>query len=258
MQVTMELLKNSLVVLLLSFIFILPVNAQDKSNFNPTYDYVWIKEPTPLYYDEDCTNSTTNIYEPKTKLIREGIGISIDKVKDSGLTLYIPKDKITNDLGQFTWDFEIEGNIYNQSIEIVDYYYKKIPEKILNLFKENKWKLVLTDKTLGEDVQGLTVFNEKTIYLFNNGEYLKDAVFHEFGHFFDNINNDLSLTIEFQSIYEEENSKLFFIDETLMENAKTNSAEYFAEIFQQYFLNRNSLKNYCPLSFKFIKEKMED
>ena len=154
-----------------------------------------------------------------------------------------------------------EGNIKNKDIKKLLKIIETIPSHILESFNENGFKVVLTDVNIAEiyyqdtslgDIAGLFVENESTIYISSKRNYINHATIHEFGHFFDSINNWSSSSEEFTNIYIEEKDNLKIISHD--NHYKSSSAEFFATSFQQYFKNPKKLKNEAPKTYNYLKE----
>lgn len=86
----------------------------------------------------------------------------------------------------------------------------------------------------------------------NNGGV--ESTLHEFGHYFDRkIKDNISLSNEFQNIYNRERQNFFAY--TKNDYATADVSEYFAEAFQQLYksdLTSQNLYTYCPDTWIFI------
>lgn len=81
-----------------------------------------------------------------------------------------------------------------------------------------------------------------------------ESTLHEFGHYIDlGVNNHVSVSNEFQNIYNREKEKFF--EYTKNDYATSDVSEYFAEAFQQLYksdLSSQNLYTYCPDTWIFI------
>lgn len=156
-----------------------------------------------------------------------------------------------------------EGNIKSRHIKKLLKVIETIPSHILECFNEHGFQVVLTDVNIAEryyhdtslgDIAGLFVENESTIYISSKRNYINHSTIHEFGHFFDYINDWSSLSKDFTNIYIEEKDNLKIISHD--NHYKSNSSEFFATSFQQYLNNPEKLKNEVPKTYNYLKEML--
>lgn len=153
-----------------------------------------------------------------------------------------------------------EGNITNRHTKKLLKLIETIPSHILECFNEYGFQVVLTDVNIAEryyqdtslgDIAGLFVENESTIYISSKRNYINHATIHEFGHFFDYINDWSSTSEDFINIYIEEKDNLQIISHD--NHYKSSSSEFFATSFQQYLKNPKKLKNEAPKTYNYLK-----
>lgn len=129
-----------------------------------------------------------------------------------------------------------------------------LPANVINAinvpitFYEEDLAVVLGEGDEYDTVLGVTnyVNYEATeIWLDTNPQMIDNGVLHEIGHSLDSYRQ--SSTDEFIDIYYSEVDNSGFID-----HCKSNNQEYFAEAFQQYFVNGNELYERCPRTYMFI------
>lgn len=108
-----------------------------------------------------------------------------------------------------------------------------------------------------ENVTGLTTFNMNGDLVTGMTVQIKkgreDCLIHEIGHVIDTAGGtlySLSSTPAFTQIYAAErykNTQYFYT------NGTDNAHEYFAESFNQYITNPDTMKKYNPLTYKYIR-----
>ena len=143
------------------------------------------------------------------------------------------------------------GNYYN--------YFKKVPQSVIDLFRENKWKIVVDEavfqqykETTGRVAVGLCSYAEKTIFL-----KTPSSLIHELGHFIDFISDS---DVGIDELYRLEGNQFAMY----RGGSFDNSREYFAEFFESYVnakgddLRVNSLKNTAPKTFEYMQQLEED
>ena len=158
-----------------------------------------------------------------------------------------------------------QGNITLSNLDLLYQQYNKIPENVRKTFENNGWTLYLTTNKLGPlyysgqnmQIQGITDFFPKTIYIENRQKACLNATVHEVGHAIDSICGKgttfgfISYSNEFREIYLEESSNFIEIGGN-GEHAKSSPMEYFAEAFNQTILNPESCKKHTPKTYAYI------
>ncbi len=153
------------------------------------------------------------------------------------------------------------GNVSQDQYDMLVNYLKIIDSEypgITRSFQNNGWTLILTSDSLedtifrsevfgeGEDVQGCTVFNKKEIFIeAGEGSY---CVAHEFGHYVDYLDNFISETWGFGSLYTMEGNNLTYY------GAEYGVSEYFAESVMFLIYDRATLNNRCPLTSAYVSD----
>lgn len=120
------------------------------------------------------------------------------------------------------------------------------------LLNKHGYKIEVVDKiedtnNWGFNPAGLFVKSDKTILLDSNA--VDWAFNHEYGHFIDNINYNISTSRTFKDIYNNEKNKFDFINK---EYANSSTTEYFACAYREYIEQPNKLKNMCIETYNFI------
>lgn len=235
--------------------------------FEPASGSVFLLEDSEIYSDENCSVVEQEL-PAKTGFQKIGVKSDIFQVAYNDNSYFIPTSKCTDSLMDFSWSFSLEGEISNESILVMDAYLQEIPQFIRDSFVENEWKVLIDSDDINKkyhnsqvdyEIAGLTSYSRQRIFFGNYGESLKTAVIHEFGHYYDftlvsDNNTKFSDSEEFQKIFNEEAGNLGFIDEILSDHARERSSEYFAESFQQYFLNPELLEKNCPSTYQLFNQ----
>lgn len=233
-----------------------------KKGFELASGNVFLLESSVLYLDDNCSKAGYKL-PTKTSLEKVGQKGEIFQVSYDGKSFFIPSSRCTDTLMDFDWSFGLEGTVSNESILTVDTSLQKLPLFIKDSFVNDGWTFLIDSANINEkyhegraayEIAGLTSYMNKQIYFGNYGERLKKAVIHEFGHYYDyrlipGEGNKFSESQEFQKIFAEESSNLIFIDEVLSQHAQERASEFFAESFQQYFLNPELLQEHCPQTY---------
>lgn len=138
-------------------------------------------------------------------------------------------------------------------------YLRLLPEKALEALNKDKWYLIITPRNLEkvyhsgvENTIGLTIYYKKRIYIKNDEYSIDSCTLHEIGHALDAMNNYQSFTEGFNDIYNEESAA-----SGLSKYFTSSATEYFAETFQNYFINPELTKKNAPKSFVFIEQFLE-
>lgn len=137
-------------------------------------------------------------------------------------------------------------------------YFELLPDSVKNKFKEDNWKIILTNEDLNKrytdsvknKIIGLTVPKEKVIYLSNKQKFIRKSLIHEVGHYVDISFDYLSKNDTFKTLYNNEKDKLKFIWET-RHGDNYNEQEFFADVFK-VCIDNDSIKEDIPSSVSYI------
>lgn len=150
----------------------------------------------------------------------------------------------------------IIGDISNNLVNDVYFYYEKIAVNVRNRFKNDGWTVSITTENLANrfnylsGVLALTNYENKEILIANKSS-AKNAIVHEFGHFIDHVSGTVSISNEFNSIYTEELNNFISWHATHPNNYST-IMEYFAECYQECVCHPNDMQQYCPKTYDYI------
>ena len=138
-----------------------------------------------------------------------------------------------------------------------------IPDYLKNLFNNNGWKIIIEDRELDEvfpeegspddpetHLQGLTVPNDKTIYLNPDTWSVHQACVHEFGHFVDFALGKLSFQNDFKDAAELDKSEFL---ENYSSYDDYQEGECFADSFASYLIYPKGFNNYCSNLYTYMK-----
>ena len=141
-------------------------------------------------------------------------------------------------------------------------YLSYVPKNIMNKFVADGWKVVLTDKNIAKTyyhntslgkIVGLTVSEDKTIYILATQNAIKSATIHEIGHFVD-IQRDVPSSSE-EFLADFNNEKNTFEVYSYDGHYKRNHFEFFAEVFQESILNPDRCKRTAPKTYEFVRKQ---
>ncbi len=141
----------------------------------------------------------------------------------------------------------------------VDYQFSLLPEKIQNLFLQDRWKISVVDYDLNrayfdgkyEEVLGVTQYEEQTIFIADKEEAAQRAVLHEIGHWLDHHYGWLSDSEQFRKIYQKECDNFAEIYKTVQID---NEKELFAEGFLQYINYPEKLRKEAPMLYAYLED----
>ncbi len=138
--------------------------------------------------------------------------------------------------------------------------YRLSPVSVRQTFEQTGWELRLTDNSVlnffyGSDMgdtAGITIFEDKTIYLSDKGTYAQAALNHELGHFFDYVYGLMfdgmpSQSDDFAYIFSQE----AYVDDYFQSYTVTSEEEYFAQCYKYYCENPKALTA-RPLTYSYM------
>lgn len=135
-----------------------------------------------------------------------------------------------------------------------------IPESHLAFLKERGWKFELTTKDLAEEydypnyICGITLYEEKIIYIDADEWAIRRSTIHEVGHAIGFELGWVESGEEFREIYEDE--KDYFSDCTAVGDGHeiSNVYEYFASVYQNMILDYDDTKSEVPRTVEYIEK----
>lgn len=187
---------------------------------------------------------SNNWYKVKTE---KNYGyIKCDNVKSSK-EVFIDKDGvlITSVIPDNT--IKIDGDVSDNIVNYAYNYWYLIPENIRNDFKNQGWTIILTDKSLSQDlginypISGVTIVEDKTVKICGNQSCIRYALVHEIGHYIDFRNNFISRGDKFKEMYKSSGNKMLEYNNNYVQ-ASYSEEEYFAELYRAYLLGDYKIK----------------
>lgn len=144
------------------------------------------------------------------------------------------------------------GNIFDEEIS-------KVPYEQLQFIYDNGWEFDITGEDFGGyygytvSICGLTVYDEKTIYIRDNEWSIHRSAIHELGHALDYEFDWASETDEFKEIFEKE--KYNFNDCVSIGDGHEISDvnEYWASVYQNMVLNYDNTYEDIPETVEYIE-----
>lgn len=142
---------------------------------------------------------------------------------------------------------ETDGDIDNSLLNYAYNYWYIIPENVRNDFRENGWRIVITDKSLsseldiGYEISGATIPSDKTIMIYGSQSCIRYALVHEMGHYIDFRYDFISKSNDFKKRYLENGNKMLNYNSNYIQ-ASFSEEEYFAELYRAYLIGDYKIK----------------
>lgn len=168
--------------------------------------------------------------------------------------------------GEYNDYVSIQGVVVQEDIRNFENALDKLPEWIVTQHYENGGNIFLKSEEfpnedngeLGDNERVLGTYNYKTqnITVLKDCDVMETTLFHEFGHYVDNL----------YSITETEEFKEIFVNERESYESKVDGndyhisceKEYFAGAFSLYIAGEKKLKKYCPNTYELISNVVND
>lgn len=152
---------------------------------------------------------------------------------------------------EYVYEYTV-GNIF-------DWELAKVPQNELQFLYDNGWEFDITGEDFGgfygysENICGLTVYGEKTIYIKDDEWSIQRSAIHELGHALDYEFDWASETPEFYKIYDKE--KYNFEDCVSIGDGHEISDvnEYWASVYQNMVLNYDATYEDIPETVEYIE-----
>ncbi len=156
---------------------------------------------------------------------------------------------------------ETKGNVDIYYLNLLNSELNKIPQPLLNAFKNKGWHIYVTDENIAKvyfgskysSVQGVTIYKDKIILIEARKVAISESTIHEFGHFVDYATGFNSNTRYFKNVYNEEAET--FKSKIINSSCVRDEQELFAEGFFYYFKNPDLVPTKTK---KFIEGKISD
>lgn len=138
-----------------------------------------------------------------------------------------------------------------------------IPSNLLQGFENSGWRMYCTTKNLDRTyfggrfgaVMGVTLYEERLIYIEDRWDAVTESPVHEFGHYLDHSLGFISNKSEFRGIFNSEQGtfrRVYGVPSYFTEE------ELFAEAFWRYLTsNRSTMRANCPQLTAFIEKAID-
>lgn len=150
---------------------------------------------------------------------------------------------------------EFESWVIDEQIKCTILAFNKLPVKIKQNFLKDEWKIHISDRKIievkSDSIDGLCSSFYKKIFIRSSSSDIRRTLFHEFGHYIDFKENNISETdLVYKSfINEKVYFKRMYCNKQMYNYAVSSVEEYFAELFVNYFMHRDKLRCVVPRSF---------
>ena len=222
------------------------------------------------YTDDKLNGRIKTIFDKLTILGEdEKFYITSDKTfikkEDLEETLgYDEKSGIKDD--KYLSKVEFEDEVSKKVIDEANTYWNSVPYNIRKYLIKNGWKVCITNKNLQEEyyegrynsVAGVTLSNEKQIYLENRLSAINISMIHEVGHAVDLTKQCLSKKQDFIKIYNEEVGNYVNLENKNMDHINGDSMEYFAEAFNQTILYDKRYEKHAQKTYDYMQNLIKN
>ena len=154
-------------------------------------------------------------------------------------------------------------------IETANQYYETIPENVQSVIENSGFSGYITSADLNarhkstltpeqvvavgsSSILGWTSFVNNKIFLSTSFQNIGIIALHECGHAFDDALNFPSLSEAFLSVYNAEKANYNSFSFRSYTTETISPIEYFADAFEEYFINPIGLTTNAPMTYGFI------
>lgn len=160
-------------------------------------------------------------------------------------------------------EYGIDGNIDPKYCIMLEENLSVVPDFILSDFYSSGWRVYITDRDIDDtfcegrygSVMGLTIYENKVIFLEDRDKVYDYTIVHELGHWFDCEHDYCSNKDEFVSIFEEET---YSFEDYYGIDFYYNRNEMYAEGFLKYFVDPEGLQVCSPKMYDFIDTQVKE
>jgi len=170
------------------------------------------------------------------------------------------QDTITD--ADFNDIIHAEGTIPVSRLNALNNKLSIIPAGLINSFRNNGWKIVITNRNIGDflfngakGVCAATTTRTNTMYFANTDHAIDIAVVHEFGHYMDFIITGTSSRSDFYDIYMSEKAALKSAFR-FNRNDVGDVYEFYASCLDAYYMNAEKMQQVAPQSYQIITEDL--
>ena len=192
------------------------------------------------------------------------VGFSLNKYKDFEQTNVLEYYHKYDDF-IYTSEKDMENENFKKLMPMVYDFFELLPDTTIREFEEKNWKIIISSekpsyvKEIENDVNykvgGNAEYNLRLIFLYLNNnapEYLLSDFIHEFGHYEDWENGLVAKSSSFEKIFKKNQGYVpndSFSDENYH---LSNTREFFACCYKDYFLYNDELKNEAPEVYNYL------
>lgn len=173
----------------------------------------------------------------------------------------IQKDKTYDYNGLLIY---LSNNSCYSYLEKTKYYLSLIPQNMFNVLKNNNWTITITTDNIAKthyqgiysSIMGVTIYNEKTIYVEDRNNAIKGAIIHECAHAYDKEMNFISSNQEWINVLNKDTLG-FEILTNGYTHWKTDNSEAWAEAVQLCYQDQKIFQKHCPNMYAYIRGIIE-
>lgn len=159
-----------------------------------------------------------------------------------------------------------DDDVADSYVNMTNNYLEKVPENIKEKLENEGWNIHITNKNLADEfkvegydkISGLTVYEEKNIYVEARSTAIKSSLIHEIGHAIDSSSGFISQNNDFNDIYKNEQNSFVESGNEDSSYGTTSNIEYFAESFNQFIQYPQQQNENTPETFKYMENLVEN
>lgn len=152
---------------------------------------------------------------------------------------------------------DIGRDVIDEQVKVVDASFNLLPIKLRQRFQTQGWRIRVSNKVPGNAfTYGVCSWTEKKIFIKSSAKELGKTVLHEFGHYLDREENNISSKYFFVLCFHKEKKQLKYLYDFAEEYEYiiSSSEEYFAELFAIYMTDPVKMKQRVPLSYDIMNK----
>ncbi len=132
------------------------------------------------------------------------------------------------------------------------------PDYVRDAIIYDGWTFIVTNEDLSkmigseEEIAGVTIRDQKTVYIENKSHTIKFSTGHEIGHIVDILLGDISNSTEFVNIYNEECSDFHAVGLLAKDFEESSPTEYFASAVNNIILTGDKYASSAPKTYEYV------
>lgn len=155
---------------------------------------------------------------------------------------------------------EQSGTIDRAVLNTIEEQLELVPGNIRSSFVNNKWRIVATDEDISKtefggaykSIRGATLFDKSTIKIHNRLIAAKTATCHEFGHYLYSVAGRFDDSKEVEDAYQSEKDNKG--KPTSGGNGLSSAIEFYAEVFYIYCSDKDYAVRYYPIMCSILEK----